>query len=57
MTAQAAASAASTVLWMLLAATVLEGTFTDLEIVTLTGATATVLGWLAGYLIRDPLRG
>lgn len=55
-TAAALASAVSTILWVVAAATVWKGTFSDVSLSALTGATSTVLAFLLGYVVRDPLR-
>lgn len=54
-TASALAAALSTLLWFVLTKTVVEG-LTDAEVAAVTGATATVLAFLLGYIVKDPLR-
>ena len=51
----AAASALSTIVWTIIAASA-PAVFTPATVATLTGASATVLAFAGGYLVRDTLR-
>lgn len=54
-TAGATASAIALVVWTLVTV-IWPDTFTQTQIAALTGATATILTFLAGYLVKDPRR-
>jgi hypothetical protein len=49
-------SALATLLWIVLVKTVAKNTFSGDELAVLIGATATVLSFVFGYVVRDPLR-
>jgi hypothetical protein len=49
-------SALATIFWSIAAATWWKNTFSDATLAALTGATATILAYLFGYLKSDPLR-
>ncbi len=49
-------SALATIFWSIAAATWWKNTFSDATLAALTGATATILAYLFGYLKTDPLR-
>ena len=54
--AASVASAISLIIWTILSATVLEGVFDEPTIAALTGATATVTGFVLAYVVPDPAR-
>ncbi|WP_018331131.1 hypothetical protein [Actinomycetospora chiangmaiensis] len=51
----AASSALATIVWTIVGA-VDPALFPASEVAVLTGATATILAFLGGYFVRDPLR-
>ena len=55
-TAAALGAAVATIVWTIVAS-LSPGTFVDTAVVSLTGATGTVLAVVFGYVIRDANRG
>lgn len=55
-TSSALGAAVSTIAWTLVGALAPDDAFTGAELASLTGATATVLGFAWGYLVREALR-
>jgi hypothetical protein len=54
--AAALGSAVATIFWVIAAATWWKNTFSDSTLAVLTGASATILAYVLGYLKADPLR-
>lgn len=50
------AAAVSTFFWTLAGETFWESTLSQTALLSLTGATATILAFVFGYIIKDPLR-
>ena len=55
-TASTLAAAITTIVWFFLGMTIAEDLDAD-QVAALTGATATILAFVLGYVIRDPARG
>lgn len=53
--ASTAAAALATLIWAVVAG-IWPDLFTETELASLAGATATLFAAIAGYLVRDPLR-
>ncbi len=49
-------AAIATIFWVVAAATFCKGTFSDTALSALTGSSSTVLAFILGYIVRDPLR-
>ena len=50
------AAAVSTLFWTIAGETFFKETFSQTALTALTGATATILAFIFGYIIKDPLR-